>query len=133
MKKRILTAITLFASVLIPSQSFAVDRPPNVVFFLVDDLGQRDLGCYGSTFYETPNLDRLAKDGAKFTDAYAACPVCSPTRASILTGPVAAAHGHHRLHRRADEAGAVEAQHQARCPRLTPTVSRSTRRRSRRR
>jgi arylsulfatase A-like enzyme len=59
---------------------------PNVVFFLVDDLGQRDLGCYGSTFYETPHLDRLAKEGARFTDAYAACPVCSPTRASIMTG-----------------------------------------------
>lgn len=59
---------------------------PNIVFFLADDLGQRDLGCYGSTFYETPQLDRLARDGARFTDAYAACPVCSPTRASILTG-----------------------------------------------
>ena len=66
----------------------AVPRPakPNIVFFLADDLGQRDLGCYGSTFYETPNLDRLAREGAKFTAAYAACPVCSPTRASILTG-----------------------------------------------
>jgi len=61
-------------------------RPPNIVFILVDDLGQRDLGCYGSTFYETPNLDRLAKEGARFTDAYAACPVCSPTRASIMSG-----------------------------------------------
>lgn len=61
-------------------------RAPNVVFFLVDDLGQRDVGCYGSSFYETPNLDRLAKQGMKFTDAYAACPVCSPTRASIITG-----------------------------------------------
>ena len=60
--------------------------PPNMVFFLADDLGQRDLGCYGSTFYETPNLDRLAKEGMRFTDAYAACPVCSPTRASLLTG-----------------------------------------------
>lgn len=58
----------------------------NIVFFLADDLGQRDLGAYGSTFYETPNLDRLAREGAKFTEAYAACPVCSPTRASILTG-----------------------------------------------
>lgn len=64
----------------------AATLKPNVVFFLADDLGQRDLGCYGSTFYETPNLDRLAKDGARFTDAYAACPVCSPTRASIMTG-----------------------------------------------
>jgi len=59
---------------------------PNIVFFLADDLGQRDLGSYGSTFYETPNLDRLAREGARFTDAYAACPVCSPTRASLLTG-----------------------------------------------
>jgi arylsulfatase A-like enzyme len=59
---------------------------PNVVVFLVDDLGQRDLGCYGSTFYETPNIDRLAREGARFTDGYAACPVCSPTRASLLTG-----------------------------------------------
>jgi arylsulfatase A-like enzyme len=63
-----------------------VTRKPNILFILVDDLGQRDLGCYGSTFYETPNLDRLAKEGARFTDAYAACPVCSPTRASIMSG-----------------------------------------------
>ena len=58
----------------------------NVVFILADDLGWRDLGCYGSTFYETPNLDRLARQSVRFTNAYAACPVCSPTRASILTG-----------------------------------------------
>ncbi|MCF7786624.1 MAG: sulfatase [Prosthecobacter sp.] len=63
----------------------AADRP-NVVFFLVDDLGQRDLSCYGSTFYETPHIDALAKEGARFTDAYAACPVCSPTRAAVQTG-----------------------------------------------
>ncbi len=60
--------------------------PPNVVVILVDDLGQRDIAPYGSTFYETPNLTRLASQGALFTDAYAACPVCSPTRAAILTG-----------------------------------------------
>lgn len=61
-------------------------RRPNVVAMLADDLGQRDLGCYGSTFYETPHLDRVAREGALFTDAYAACPVCSPSRASLLTG-----------------------------------------------
>ena len=61
-------------------------KPKNVVFILVDDLGWADLSCYGSTFHETPNLDRLAKSGVRFTDAYASCPVCSPTRASILTG-----------------------------------------------
>ena len=59
---------------------------PNFVFFLIDDLGRQDLGCYGSPFYETPNIDRLAAQGMRFTDAYAACPVCSPTRASIMTG-----------------------------------------------
>ena len=60
--------------------------PPNFVFFLIDDLGWVDTGVYGSTFYETPNIDRLAAEGMRFTDAYAASPVCSPTRASILTG-----------------------------------------------
>ena len=59
---------------------------PNIVFILMDDLGWQDLGCYGSTLYETPNLDRLAGESMRFSDAYAACPVCSPTRASILTG-----------------------------------------------
>lgn len=63
----------------------AADRP-NIVFFVADDLGQRDLGSYGSTFYETPHLDRLAAEGMRFTDAYAACPVCSPTRAALVTG-----------------------------------------------
>src|ERR1700742_2345063 len=58
----------------------------NVVLILADDLGWKDLGCYGSPFYETPNLDRLASEGMRFTQAYAACPVCSPTRASIMTG-----------------------------------------------
>ncbi len=59
---------------------------PNIIFFLADDLGWRDLACSGSTFYETPNIDRIRSGGMMFTDAYAACPVCSPTRASILTG-----------------------------------------------
>jgi len=58
----------------------------NFVFFLVDDLGFADLGCYGSKFYETPNIDRLAAEGMLFTDAYAACAVCSPSRAAVMTG-----------------------------------------------
>jgi len=63
------------------------DKPePNVVFILLDDFGYADLGCYGSKFYETPNIDMLAGEGVRFTDAYAACPVSSPTRASIMTG-----------------------------------------------
>ena len=59
---------------------------PNVVLFLVDDMGWRDVACFGSSFYETPNIDRFAKQGVRFTNAYAACHVCSPTRASIMTG-----------------------------------------------
>ena len=59
---------------------------PNIVFILTDDLGWTDLGCFGSTFYETPNINRLASQGMKFTNAYASCTVCSPTRASVLTG-----------------------------------------------
>lgn len=62
------------------------DTPPNVIFFLVDDLGWTDLSSFGSEFYETPNLDRLVQSGIKFTQAYTASPVCSPTRASIMTG-----------------------------------------------
>lgn len=61
-------------------------RPPNVLFILADDLGWRDTSLYGSTFYETPNVERLARRGVMFTQAYAASPLCSPTRASILTG-----------------------------------------------
>ena len=59
---------------------------PNIVLILADDLGRNDLGCYGSKFFRTPELDKLAGQGMQFLDAYAACPVCSPTRASILTG-----------------------------------------------
>jgi len=59
---------------------------PNIIFILADDLGWSDVNCYGHRFHETPNIDRLAAGGMRFTDAYAACPVCSPTRASIMTG-----------------------------------------------
>jgi len=59
---------------------------PNIVFVLTDDLGWAELGCYGNTFNETPHLDRLARDGMRFTTAYAAAPVCSPFRAALMTG-----------------------------------------------
>jgi arylsulfatase A-like enzyme len=59
---------------------------PNVILFLVDDLGWSDLGCQGSDYYRTPHIDALAESGVRFTNAYAACAVCSPTRAAILTG-----------------------------------------------
>ncbi|MBN2472974.1 MAG: sulfatase [Pirellulales bacterium] len=71
-----------------PAAAAEVEKPPlNVVFFLVDDLGYMDVGCNNpDAFYETPNIDRLARSGMRFTDGYAANPVCSPTRFSIMTG-----------------------------------------------
>jgi len=61
-------------------------RPPNVVYIMADDLGYGDLSCYGRREYRTPNLDRLAADGVRFTNAYAASPVCTPTRCAFVTG-----------------------------------------------
>jgi len=61
-------------------------RTPNVVFILVDDLGWTDVGSFGSGFYKTPNVDRLAREGMRFENAYSACTVCSPTRAAVMTG-----------------------------------------------
>jgi arylsulfatase A len=64
----------------------AAERKPNVVLILIDDMGWTDIGCMGSDLYQTPNIDKLASQGVKFTNAYSACTVCSPTRAAILTG-----------------------------------------------
>ncbi len=74
--------LALFLSI---AAARAADKP-NIIIFLIDDLGATDLGCTGSKFYETPNIDRLAKDGCRFTNCYSACTVCSPTRAAIITG-----------------------------------------------
>ena len=88
MKKSILSVSSILISLLLGSFSLWAEkkRKPNVVFFLVDDLGQRDVGCYGSQFHETPAIDQLAKEGILFDNAYSTCHVCSPSRASILTG-----------------------------------------------
>jgi len=77
----------LFLALALPfTPVVAAAGQPNVVLIVVDDLGQRDLGCYGSSYHKTPHLDAFAKTGVKLTDAYAACPVCSPTRAALMTG-----------------------------------------------
>jgi arylsulfatase A len=81
------TFLLIFTIILIGSCSVQNKKQvPNFVFILADDLGYSQVGCYGSTYYQTPNLDKLAEQGMRFTNAYAACPVCSPTRASIMTG-----------------------------------------------
>ncbi len=69
-----------------PCQAASPSKKPNILLIVADDLGYGDLGCYGSRENRTPNLDRLAKEGVRLTDAYASAPVCSPTRASLITG-----------------------------------------------
>ena len=88
MKNPILSVSSILISLLLGSASLWAEKnhKPNVIFFLVDDLGQRDIGCYGSKFHETPAIDQLAKEGILFDNAYSTCHVCSPSRASILTG-----------------------------------------------
>ena len=67
--------------------------PPNFLFIVVDDLGHRDLSATGSDFYETPNIDRIADEGTHFTQGHANASVCSPSRASLLTGLYPTVHG----------------------------------------
>lgn len=76
----------LFSPLILHAQQSKKASKPNIIFILADDLGWKDLSVYGSTFDETPNLDKLASEGMRFTDAYASCNVCSPSRSSILTG-----------------------------------------------
>ncbi|MBN1880529.1 MAG: sulfatase [Deltaproteobacteria bacterium] len=88
-RRTFLTAAgTLAVSLSLPgwARGFSAARRPNIVLIVTDDLGWADPGCYGSIFHETPNIDRLAAQGIRFTDAYSASPVCSPTRAAIMTG-----------------------------------------------
>ncbi len=85
---------SMWLVVLLPSgNALAGEERPNVIFILADDLGWRDLSNEGSTFYESPHIDRIAQEGMKFTRGYAACQVCSPSRASILTGKYPTKHG----------------------------------------
>lgn len=83
-------ALAAFAALCQPFTAEAADAParPNVVFILADDLGWADLGCYGAQFYESPHIDQLASQGVRFTQAYTAGAVCSPTRGSIMSGKV---------------------------------------------
>lgn len=77
--------LLVFSFFIFDASSFG-SKPLNVVFFLIDDLGWKDIGANGSDYYQTPNIDQLAEEGMRFTNGYAACNVCSPTRAAIMTG-----------------------------------------------
>jgi arylsulfatase A-like enzyme len=92
MKGRAGIPVLLALSGSVSGGSVAQDRP-NVIFFLVDDMGWMDSSLYGSTFYQTPAMERLAKSAVRFTNAYSASPLCSPARASIMSGQYPARHG----------------------------------------
>lgn len=80
-----LLILLMYATPIFP-QNKQARRPPNIILIVTDDLGWRELGVYGNRFNETPNLDRMAKEGVRLTSAYSAAPVCSPTRAALMTG-----------------------------------------------
>ncbi len=90
--KSLIIPVLFILSVLITRCTSKVENP-NILFIVVDDLGYTDLSCMGSDYYETPNIDLIANSGMNFTNGYATCAVCSPSRASLLTGKFAARHG----------------------------------------
>src|SRR3954451_15517752 len=88
MSQRLIGWIVLVVGLCVVAEGARAARPdkPNVIFILADDLGYTDLACYGSGYYETPNIDRLAAQGMKFTNGYSCGPNCQPTRAALLSG-----------------------------------------------
>lgn len=78
--------LIVFLLLFVAKLALPAERPPNVILILIDDMGWTDLSCYGSKFYDTPNIDRLANSGMRLTSGYSACTVCSPTRAAVMTG-----------------------------------------------
>lgn len=83
---RLVLGVIIALLALMPLAASSAERSPNILFIMIDDMGWMDLACQGNQLVETPNIDRLARQGMRFTDAYAAAPVCSPTRAAVLTG-----------------------------------------------
>jgi arylsulfatase A-like enzyme len=82
----VITIVVASAFMTGPSDAAGPARKPNVVFILADDLGYTDVGCYGSRYYETPNIDRMAAQGLRFTNGYTCGPNCQPTRAALISG-----------------------------------------------
>jgi len=109
--------LSVLASCVSSSQRRGTKRPPNIVFILIDDLGFRDLGCYGSKYYETPSIDKLAAEGMVFTGAYANAPNCAPTRACLMSGQYTPRHGVYTV-------GSPE-RGQARLRKLIPTANKT--------
>ena len=80
------TPLCILASLLTVQHASAQPKHPNILFILIDDMGWKDIGCAGSSYYETPHIDRLATEGRRFENAYSAAPVCAPSRGAIYTG-----------------------------------------------
>src|SRR5215213_4007612 len=83
---KIATFLAALLALCVAAPALAADRKPNVIFVLADDLGWTDVACYGSMYYETPNIDRLAAEGMRFTNGYTCGPNCAPTRAALMSG-----------------------------------------------
>src|SRR5689334_20824873 len=86
MARRFLTLVLCLLPFALPTLAQDQPRRPNIIFILADDLGYGDLGCYGQQKIKTPNIDRLAAEGLKFTDFYAGATVCAPSRCGLMTG-----------------------------------------------
>src|SRR5688500_5114342 len=82
----LLVTVLVALHAVVAAATGAPTKPPNILLILADDLGTTPVAVYGNSYYQTPNIDRLAREGMRFTDAYAACPVCSPTRGALMTG-----------------------------------------------
>ena len=92
--RALLALVVLAASCVAAGTSAQPQRPPNIVVIVADDMGYADIGAHGSRDMLTPNIDALARDGVRFTDAYVSGPYCSPTRAGFLTGRYPQRFGH---------------------------------------
>ena len=101
------TVFTILCALLLNFSAFAKQKQPNIIFILIDDQGYYDLGCYGATEIKTPRIDAMAKEGMRFTDYYAAAPICSPSRAGLLTGCYPRRVGNHIWVHRADSANGI--------------------------
>jgi len=101
------TFFTIICALFLSFSAAAKPKQPNIIFILVDDQGYYDLGCYGATEIKTPRIDAMAKEGMRFTDYYAAAPICSPSRAGLLTGCYPRRVGNHIWVHRADSATGI--------------------------
>src|SRR3954453_23875937 len=86
LRRREFLSLAASSSLLLGQRSATHRNKPNIVFIMADDLGVGDVSCYGEKQYSTPNIDRIAREGMKFTQAYAGCTVCAPSRSVLMTG-----------------------------------------------